>query len=654
MARHQSLPPDEQYLSALRAEGERAHADEDSQIDRMRQLRQLSLRVAIPDEIRLTDTEVRDPTVADEVQRVAATLSVNRPILQVRHAKITDKATANATLRERTTEAILWKAGSREGGPDTFTRLVDAVVGDGGGWTKLVFRKDRWDLRYRLKRKDFSDDPEDDDGAQTADEKYDEATEDAKREDVPFDWLCVDARTIYPFWDGARLAEVLEVQKRPLRQTFRQYRLAYAPDGEIVADDLGPAQGPSDDKTSSYADCFFLEHWNDTYVTYCVLAPSSGGMRSKVVQQWKHGYDRVPYFFAPGVWMNFWRNRKVGWGVSEAKRWLVENRSFLFTLIANVAARDSIPPLFRQLPDSAMPLVGADGQPQTDGGRWKLGTTYTGQPGEVMAPLQFPPIAQSIEKYLALTSDAIDKLETPRIRSEIGGGLEGAGFAVNTVLTEARVRHDPLCQSIERCMGEITRFLWEMIRTKVRERVWVYQEAGLGGGWLAISPDDLKEGVSIEWKLDPMLPASKLIEDRMWHDRLQAGTASLDEVIDASGRNPDEVRQGRAMDEFRQTPAYKKMQQAAILAEAARGDLFANAQEQQVAETVAETGGVPGAADQAGGMGAGGIPGDTARMSVAPNAPAGAPGGMPPMVGLPGTGVPPQQGQMAAMGALQG
>ena len=151
--------PDEKYLLALRDETRDGYLDQDEQIDRLREQRTLQAKVPVPPEVLFVPIEIRDPTVADEIQRVVATLINQPPHLTVTPGKEGVEALRrNATEREHWTEELLRVAGSREPGPDTLTRCVDAVAGDGGGVTKFTFANDLWDERYALKLTGYDDD----------------------------------------------------------------------------------------------------------------------------------------------------------------------------------------------------------------------------------------------------------------------------------------------------------------------------------------------------------------------------------------------------------------------------------------------------------------------------------------------------------------
>lgn len=648
------IPPSWHYVQALKAELEIAYRQQDEQIEDMRAVRELRSPVAIHDDYRLVAVEVRDPTATDEAQRVAATLSINPPKLTVLRRKAgSEKAEENATLRETWTQEVLRQAGTRTPGQDTFTQLVDACVGDGGGWCKFLVQRDLWDERYALRRKQFE--VADETGAKTTNfAAYNEATEDAKRRaGSPFVWRHVDARCVYPVWAGGRLAEVLEVQERPLLSTFRRYRLMRDGTGNIVPDELG--EGVPTNAATTLQTCEWIEHWTDVHVSYFVGGKNRAGqLTGQMVQQWKHGYGQPPYFFAPGILMNHWRNLKVGWSITESKKWLVKFRSYLWTLAAQLVARDVLSPLVREVPIDGQAITGRDRKP-IDKQKWELGTIINLRPGERLGKIDFPE-APYLDKMIGLVDIAIERLTSPRVRSEIGGGLEGAGWAINQVLAEARVLFDPVSQNIERMMSELTRFLWKLVRVKIKEQVWVYAE-GSKTGWLAAGPEDLTDTVNLQWRLDPERPSAKLIEQRYWAEAVKAGFAGMRAAIDAQGRNFDEVRQERLEDRVRVDPRYENYQLSRTFQRMGYGFLLIR-QQADALEQTGMWGGLTAAGAQGGGvppaMGSELVP-DMGDLAMAPGGRGGALGGesVAPVGGfgpgtgsVPGVGAPPIQSQV--------
>jgi len=269
LAKAKIAAPTLDYLLALRREMEQTYADQDAQIDRMRQVRMLERPVPLEDRYRFVDVEVRDPIIADETQRVVAALSLNPAKIQVTPARPGETAQTNATLREHWSEETLKIAGKRLPGMPTFRALVDAVAGDGGGWTKLLFDNDVWEHRYSLVEDDAK--------------AYDTKTEDAKKAaGPPFSWVSVDVRTVYPAWSGGRLREVLEVNERPLMETLRRYNLGLSKKGVLVSEELGvPLSKVEVARVPHHVT--FLEHWDETWCTYAI---SAGG------QEWRGRLER--------------------------------------------------------------------------------------------------------------------------------------------------------------------------------------------------------------------------------------------------------------------------------------------------------------------------------------------------------------------------
>jgi hypothetical protein len=618
--------PTESYIRALAARLETDFSAQDEQIKIMRDVRLMENPVPIhPDLAGDVYVEVRDPTIADEIARVHATLTLNWPVCEVVPGSRSDQAMDNATLREDWTEEVLREAGTSEFGVDTFRAWMDGSIGDGGGWCKLLHVKDTWEERYKLRIKDFKDDLDDDGEVKTtAESKFNEAVEDAKRAaGVPFAWRQVDVATIYPVWSGTNLIRMVEKSQRRVEDLNGQYGVGMDAEGRLVAN-MGPPLSETEGHKFGTS-VTFIEYWDDEWVTYVVEGPVVRGHRSNAltVNQFRHGYGRVPYFFCAGLMPNHWRGRKVGWGVSQNKRALVEYRSVLLTLLSIAAARDVATPIAEEREALAAEYQGDDNRPD-EIEHLPLNAMVHLPPGVKLNPLFNRPVAQSFQQVLALVNSMIDRVDSPRVASQIGGGVEGAGFAISQILTEAKTKHSPFMLHAEQALKEMTELLWHLVRTKVKETVWVEQSRNDDGkrmhaGWLGVGPDDLKSAARVRWHLDPEQPSAKIIEARYWHERLEATTADWDTAVSAMGQNPDEIRRGLARQRIRNSDWYIKTQDQIALQEIGRGDILEEAME------VAKTGmlpGMQGAAPPGGGPGMMGgantmVP-DMGAMAMAP------------------------------------
>ena len=656
MAKRITPPPSETYIRHLATSLQTEFRAQDEMVETLRSVRLLENEVRMhPDLVDDVFVEVRDPTVADEVTRVVATLTLNPPSCEVTPASHSDAAEANATEREHWHMEVLRQAGRADYGVDTQRAAMDASVGDGGAWTKLLYSRDTWEDRYRLRIKDFHDPAieNDDERELAAVRNFDLAIEDAKKmAGVPFVYRAVDVTTVYPVWDGPKLAEMVEISHRRLIDVMRTYGVGVDGEGRLFSGMGPPLSETEANKIGTSVK--FIEHWTPEWVTYVIEGPALRDMdNSLTLRQFRHGYGRVPYFFAPGLMPNHWRGRKVGWGVSSSKVKLVEYRCFLLSLLAMAATKDVATPIVRSHDPLSAGFQGEDNRPAGDE-HLPLNSITDLPAGTKMEPLFNGQIAPSFQQTIAIINTMISQIDSPRVSTQIGGGVEGAGFAISQILTEAKTKHSPFMVNMERMLEEVSEFLEHLVRTKVKEKVWVETSYDRDGkatkrGWLGLGPTELAPAARIHWHLNPEQPTAKLVEARYWVELIAAGLASIDQAIAALGYNPDEVRLLRDMEELRTEDWYKTYRRQLVTQEVGRGDLAQEALE------VAKTGVLPGqgAPGMAGpGMmgGANGLVPDLGAASVAP----GGAGAMPqmtgPMSGGAGPGlVVPQAGAQAAV-----
>jgi hypothetical protein len=619
--------PSREYLGALQTELEDLYRSDDDQLDAYRAQRELRVPAmqGADEKYTLVQVDPRDPDVSEEAFQQAAMLTLERPKIHL-EAGESDTAQTNASIREHWTEETLWACGTREPGTDTMFNITDATLNDGGGWSKILWQRDVWDQRYAIKAPNGGDVTG---GGGSKDwDRYDTDTEDAKkRAGPPFAWIAVDARLLYPVWSGGRLCEVLEVKEVPLRSTLRRYRLALDNQGNVVPEELGQ---PEPSYTASNRRILpvsmeLLEHWDEEWCTWAISGSNYHGQPTgAIVKQFRHGYPfGVPYDFAPGLWMHHWKNRKVGWGISQTKLWLVQYRQYLRAMHAQYVARDLLSPLVNFGDTNASPVIGNDGKPRDRDPGPLPGEIVNLGPGRQLQRIQYPD-ATTLEKHMSLVDQAISQLESPRV-TELGG-MEGAGFAISQVLSYSRTRVGPIAHNIETLLKGQTEKLWDLVRHKAGERVWVGYSGELSRqGYIGVDPEDLDRPVRIRWEVQQELPTDEMIRARYAHERLQAGTWGTDETIEYLGDNPDEIRRSKQRDRIRQSPEYLKWLDAQVFMFAGRGDILGTATQ---AAQYAQQGQLPGAGVPQGqpqpGVFEGGQPGlgavpDLGALAAAPN-----------------------------------
>ena len=644
---------DEQFLFALREElqQDEQFKEDDAQVKHTRALRELKQPSGITDDWRITDLEYRDASLAADGFHHAAMLGLQMPTFSVK-GKDSFQGQENAEDRERWTEELFYRAGHSGDGiaiAHTFLAMCDAAANDGAGWTKFVYNQDAWDFRDAIRLRDFTDDPgwsplpeRRQPNTRSAARKYQDATDEAKRHaGVPFRWEQVDVLSLYPEFQGRRVVGVLEVTKRPVSRLFRKYKLTRATDGRILLPDEVKAGVPVSDTLGPERTVTFLEYWDDQHVYYAVEGSTFANARGesqitrRLLRKIAHGYGRHPYFAGYGLVMNHWRNRKVGWGTVALQAQLVELRSFLWTLMGNVAARDTFTLLQRISDDPAFATQGNDKRPGQknkliESVKWKLREIVQNPPGSRLERVDMGDVAASLEKFIQLTDQALERLSSPRAPANLGS-LEASGFAINQTFAWETMRFGPVIQNIEMALEDQARFAWSLVRNVLKEPVSIYLDLKSGSGWKSLGPDDLADTVNVKCTLKTQRAEAELIKARYYHERYEKGSIGWEEMVEELGSSPVEVLKQNARKRLYDSPTFLADLERLVAARAGRGDLIAVA---QAAKMAATTGQLPM------------LPGPLSPMApgVAPQlAPVGAPG-MPGMPGAPGPGGPPAMG----------
>ena len=172
--------------------------------------------------------------------------------------------------------------------------------------------------------------------------------------------------------------------------------------------------------------------------------------------------------------MNWWRNRKVGWGIGRTKLWLVQYRQYLRAMHAQYVARDLLSPLVTYGDTPAAMIIGDDGKPKE--------TDPTVHPGEI---LNLPPVGNCSIQYpdghareaLALIDGAIRDLESPRVTRS---GMEGAGSRLAGVVllrtgldpsVTASIAPRPDREALDADQGRAKEKVWSVLG-RHRRRLW--------------------------------------------------------------------------------------------------------------------------------------------------------------------------------------
>lgn len=573
--------PTAEDIRALAEELRGVHDEADQQIIATRETREMREKIVIPE--RYTDVEVRDPSLTDECFRVPAAATLNQPKWTITNDDPSPGAQHNTTLREKVTAALFDVCGRREGPPSTHVQLADACFADGGAWAKFAFLKDIWQEAGGLRRRGKNEDA----GA------YASAIEQARKEaGPPFLFQSADPLTVYPYWSGGKLSTMVEIGEAPFLSTLRDNGLTYGRGarggGVFLEGTIGRSQAldsglPKTVKTYGFWD----EQW------YCYLIDAPEFEPYVVTAPFEHGYGRVPFFNAPGLMMNHWRNRKVGWGVAQTKSYLIRYMNYLMSVHADVAARDAYTPTIHQVdPEHGVPL---DPQGKKKTRDEKVGlreVLLTYGPNDRWLPFPIQDTAPALREQMSLVREMIQSSLTPKVVGNIANVEGGAGFGISQVIAETKIAQNPFLANLSMMYVELTRFAWELIGRKLgaKDKVWVFVPGdpvkAKKGGYLGLAKADLTDAVQVEVEIDPEGPTAKLVDGRYWAEQVQSKFASRRQAVEAQGRNWDEVEDGLAEDAIWDSDWYQKFLQNEAADAMGMGHLMELGQQaQQVAQT---------------------------------------------------------------------
>src|SRR5215813_6434777 len=612
---------------------------QDASIEDVREVVEGRNTVAIDDAYLTTGYRHRDPTATDHVLTTGAMFTVNRPKLQLTFESRSLATEKLKTRLEPALETLILDDAGLKG--ETYTRVGASLSQDGGAWSSLIADLDAWKgpgNRYSIKRNAKNNDGTpayaDDDGYPTAqgsksgEEKYISATDKAKRRSrCILQWRYRDPKTVYPVWLGEdELGAVFVVTEHPKWTTLSEYGMTLDREGNIV--DVAVGQPMAENTRANVGEKIKkIEHWTASTVCYYL----SSGTSTRRVDEITHNYGFVPFAWSYGWRLPHWSNIKVGWGAAAVMLQSVKYLSYLKTLEANLAAA-AVAPAYKRIVPVGGDIVRDRQHNAVFYTELRPNQVLNLQPGEDVVPIQQAAPNQYIREQIVGEEQKIVQLRGPVAEGNLNDAQNG--FAIESVKSDRSVKNSPFTNGLQGHLEQVTSLAIRLLRGKIKESVWVRPSGEDGGTWMSISPADLEDEPAVRWDVSPEQAAGAIVEARLWHERLQAGTAGPDQAITALGDNPQDVYEDQMRAKIRQDPAVYNLALAETFAEYARGDLL---QRMQAAQQSVATGQVPPQPGSApGGMGAGGMMGDVGAQTMSPN----------------GQGATPQSSQAAGIGGL--
>jgi hypothetical protein len=238
------------------------------------------------------------------------------------------------------------------------------------------------------------------------------------------------------------------------------------------------------------------------------------------------------------------------------------------------------------------------------------------EPGTIwpddISPMDHPAMGSAFKEYLGVVRGLVD-LALPAVVQGVVDG-DPSGYALNQAAHLARLAWDPIVKNAEKALSRRAGFEAYLVDRVIGERVYAWgQQAGRGrkqrgerATYLSVDPEDYGGVHKFKVRLDPELPANKMMDLRYHETALTLRVETWDQAVEAQGNNPDEVERAWLLWDLKQSPEVKDVVKKRTL------QLLGLLQQQQEQEAVASMQSLdaamgtppPGGAPQQPGMGA--------------------------------------------------
>jgi hypothetical protein len=495
-------------------------AERDKLIEQMRALRFLENGVKMP--AGMEKDEVRTPIPYQLCERMVGMLTANPFQVRIPLAAQTVKAERQASDIEDWVIAAL-KQLARQQDEDVMERFAESVIADGHGCMRLLHAPQYWRGYPKRNKKDDE-----------TDKDYSRRAEDwTKGQPLPMSWNWVDPLTVFPVWDEMGLAVLLETDKRDvLTLDAKKFNRV---DSQPELQELCRTQAQGGDAVE------FSQLWTREELVYCI--------GDEVVHRTKHKYRSIPYVYAMGQTVS-------------SKDPAYQGLSMLYPL------KDIIPSLDRLLSQKASAVrlwcwptpilerglsgpLGDDAKPQEIA--LVPGKLFETNPGEKIHFLTWEGSAPDIDEMIAMLQQ---QAERAGMADSLFGANPGgdSGYAINQLISAARVKFRPVVAHIERAMEQLISTMLDIVEYQIKQPVYVFRR-GEDRGWIGLKPEDLNGYRQIEFKLDPVMPTDEYARSSKAINENRAGLRSQYGAMEQLGIEQPEKEQDRILvDELKRDP----------------------------------------------------------------------------------------------------
>lgn len=491
------MRPDSTYVMRLLEQMRRELEGLHRKIDEIERLRYLEDIITLPSHEKPTGLEVRVGLSSELIENVKAALTGNRPRISVRPHRIGDKASLNASKREKFWNSFIRWASYPV---PVFSELADATVGLGIGIVKASYVP--WPVTERRRRR-----------TETDRDYLDRQTGSKKKWGPPFGLVTVHPLSyFFRAGIGNKVSESVEHSWKSKLGVYGQFQIRS--DEDLNAKAVPALSGqpeqfvrplPAGTDTSTMA--LVTEYFNSDYYQIYV--------NSKLLYEEED--PGVNYFIATGRTSSSKDPDKFGQSVAEILR---SNEPVINRTLTRMAEGAEL--IVRKRLTIELPEGSTEGAMLDESGN-VTARTFKFEPDMMEA---LPPGAKTVDPFagtehvyealpfLNLLMGIMAQHGVSPIFKGMPPGAAGSGYRDNSLYMMARAQFQYLLDSYQGCIAELITWLETLLVTKVKQEVYCYENS--------LSPSDIEDWpVTIEVEVKPMLPQN-FIAEGSFYDRMHS------------------------------------------------------------------------------------------------------------------------------------
>lgn len=495
-------------------------------IEEMRRLRFMEVQPEVPAEIE--PEKVITPYGYQFVRQAVGLLTADPVQITVPPPGEGDRAVETASRMEVFLSALLDQL-CKQADDDVVERFIECLIADGHGCIRCLWAPQLW-RGYPRRR---PDQPE---------EEYNREAEEWKRSrPIPISLAWVDPLNVFPLWSEAGLEAVLEVDKRDVASLDPSKYNRVSRRGRVLPElwEAARVKGQGGPLT-------FRQLWTRERVVYAV--------EDVIVHDEAHGLGQPPYIYAMGDTVSTRDPGKMGLSMLFALRYLQPYFDRLLSQRGTAIRFVTWPTLVYEQQPLALPS-GSEGSDVEAANELEIrpGKVIPLQQGERLYFLGWQGTGPDIDEQIAMVKAMMDLATLPGVMYGQPGTAD-TGYAINQLITAARVQFKPTTAHASRALEQLMALILEIIESKARQKLYVYvAPKGKGkprkgsSGWIGLGPEDIRGWRMVNVTVNRVMPTDAYAVSSRMINEVNAGMRSVLSAMEQIGIEQPDVEMRRIL-----------------------------------------------------------------------------------------------------------